>query len=150
PRISHPIDLGVLAVADHVDPGIRLCPHHLGNRMRDTRVAAGPVIRFAQFLPIQQRDQVGRARQASGVSGEDAAVAALHHSTLRLSFLISADHRVMSRSTIALYSSGVLETACPPSAAMRFWTSGLEMAVRIAALILSTMGFGVPAGASNP
>ena len=126
-RIGHPVDLAVLAVADDVDAGVGLLPHHLRDRARDARVEGAAVVGLAQLLVVEQRDQIGRARQAAGVGGEDAAVAALHHSTFRLSFLISADQRVMSRSTIAAYSSGVLDTASPPSAAMRLLHLRLAM-----------------------
>ena len=75
--------------------------HDVGYRACDARVEGGAVVGLAHLLLVEERNQIGRARQAAGVGREDAALAALHHSTLRLSFLISADQRVMSRSTIA-------------------------------------------------
>ena len=78
PRIGHPVELAVLAVADHVEAGVGLLADHLVDGALHPRRECGLVVGLAQLLGVQHRDQIGRPRQAAGVGGEDAARAALH------------------------------------------------------------------------
>ena len=78
PRIGHPVELAVLAVADDVDAGVGLLAHDLGDGALHPRRERGLVVGLAELLGVEHRDQIGRPRQAAGVGGEDAAGAALH------------------------------------------------------------------------
>ena len=78
PRIGHPVELAVLAVADDVDAGVDLLADHLVDGALHPRRERGLVVGLAQLLGVQHRDQIGRPRQAAGVGGQDAARAALH------------------------------------------------------------------------
>ena len=78
PRIGHPVDLAVLAVADDVDPGVGLLRHHVRDGAADAGIEGRLVVGLAELLGVEQRDQVGRPRQAAGVRGQDAVRAALH------------------------------------------------------------------------
>src|SRR5262249_11693795 len=81
-RIGHPVELAVLAVADHVEAGVRLLAHDLVDGALDPRSEQGLVVRLIQLLGVEHRDKIARPRQASGVGGQDAADAALHSKTL--------------------------------------------------------------------
>src|SRR5262249_36814612 len=72
------------------------------------------------------------------------------HSTFRLSLRTSVPHLVSSLSMSLAYVSGVEVRGSPPSARMRCLTSGVSTSARSAALRRSTIGRGVPAGASTP
>ena len=78
PRVGHPVELAVLAVADDVDAGIDLPANDLGDGALHPRRERGLVVGLAQFLGVEHRHQIGRPRQAAGVGGQDAAGAALH------------------------------------------------------------------------
>src|SRR3954452_21721793 len=72
------------------------------------------------------------------------------HSTFRLSLRISTPHFASSLSMSAAYSSGVEVSGSPPSEWMRCFISSVPTSLRSSALILSTIGRGIPAGPSTP
>src|SRR4051812_12476377 len=72
------------------------------------------------------------------------------HCALAPDFFTMSDHLVSSLSMSAAYSSGVEASGSVPSAASFCLNSSVMTALRKAALSLSMIGFGVPAGATMP
>jgi hypothetical protein len=70
------------------------------------------------------------------------------YSTLRPSFFTRSPHFFSSRSMSAAYSAGVDVSGSPPSSWIRVFTSGVSISLRSSSLSLSTISFGVPAGAN--
>ena len=68
----------MLAVVDHVDAGRGLPPHDLVDGARDALIEGRTVVILSELLGVEQRDQVGRPRQAAGVRGQDTVPAGLH------------------------------------------------------------------------
>jgi hypothetical protein len=68
----------------------------------------------------------------------------------RPGFFTIADHLVSSRSMSAAYASGVEASGSAPSAAILSFSSSEVTVACSAALSFSTIGRGVPAGATMP
>jgi hypothetical protein len=70
--------LGLLAVADHVEPGRALPGHHVGDGRALLRGEFGRIDGLARGRRPHQVEQPGRPGQAADVGGADAIGAALH------------------------------------------------------------------------
>lgn len=60
-RVGHPVELAVLAVADHVEAGVELPLHHLGDGAADARCERLGIVGLAQLLGVATRS-AGRGR----------------------------------------------------------------------------------------
>ncbi len=76
--VGHPVELAVLAVADHVDAGRGLLADDLVDRPFYPRRKSRAVVRLVQLLGVQHRHEIGGPRQAAGVRREDPTSAAPH------------------------------------------------------------------------
>ena len=78
-HILRPADrFAELAVTDHVDPGLRLPAHDLGDRTGHAGLIGVLVERLALLLGAQELEQLRRPDQAADMGGENAFGAALH------------------------------------------------------------------------
>ena len=71
-------DLALLAVADAVDPGRDLPGDDLPHGLGKPRLERLLVECLAALARLQKSQEIGRARQAADMGGEDAVFAALH------------------------------------------------------------------------
>ena len=78
PDIEGVGDLALLAVAHAVDAAGDLLLNDLPNGLGETRIESGLVEGLAAFARCEQRQQIGRARQAADMGGQDAIGAQLH------------------------------------------------------------------------
>src|SRR5262249_39728948 len=78
-RVLRPADgFSELAVADHVNAGLRLLLHHLCHRLGQACLVGSGVERLAILLGTQEDLQLRRPDQAADMRGENAFAAALH------------------------------------------------------------------------
>jgi hypothetical protein len=70
--------LAELAIADHVDAGLGLAAHDIGNRSGQALVIGFRVERLARLFRAQELLQRLRPDQAADMGGEDSIAAALH------------------------------------------------------------------------
>src|SRR6185437_37194 len=71
-----------LAVTDHIDAGFGLFVYDLRDRIRQTLLVGGLIVRFAGLFRPQKLLQRRRANEAANVGGENTAAATLHLSSL--------------------------------------------------------------------
>src|SRR5262249_11964082 len=82
-HVLRPADrLAELAVAHHVDAGLRLAPHHGGDRIGEALVVGRLVERLAALPGAEELLQRVRADQAADMGGENARGAAFHGGSL--------------------------------------------------------------------
>src|SRR5262249_52613842 len=105
--------------------------------------------------PMGERGEAGDGHGSSGflwtrIGRMSLLRAGLNYSTLTPGSFSAVCQRARSRFTNAPTSSGLPPSGVKPRSVMRWRMSGRSRALVIAALILATTGFGVPAGTCNP
>src|SRR6476620_4217884 len=101
-------------------------------------------------IPVLIAQHVALGPGSSLACARSSGTRELAQSTFAPDVLTIADHLVSSRSMSAAYSSGVDASGSAPSSARRDLNSSEVTAARSAALRLSMIGRGVPAGATIP